>query len=78
MCRANKVPFYKKIFSKFKKKNKDIVHDYYDDDIFSQTFETDVYKDEEDFLAHTSEHSIDPGMFTPVNVTDEAESKKAE
>ena len=59
MCRANKVPFYKKIFAKFKKKNKDIVHDYYDDDIFSQTFETDVYKDEEDFLAHTAETSVD-------------------
>ena len=56
--RATKIPLYKKIFAKFKKKNKEIVHDYYDDDIFSQTFETDVYKDEEDFLAHTSEISI--------------------
>ncbi len=56
--RATKVPLREKIFSKFGKKNKEIVHDYYDDDIFSQTFETDVYKDEEDFLAHTSEISV--------------------
>lgn len=56
--RATKVPLRKKMFAKFGKKNKEIVHDYYDDDIFSQTFETDVYKDEEDFLAHTSEISV--------------------
>ena len=76
--RATKTPLRKKVFSRFKKKNTEIVHDYYDDDIFSETVETDVYKDEEDFLAHTSEHSIDPGMFSPVDEADVSESKKAE
>jgi len=58
MYKAGKTPIYKKFFSKFRKKNQEIVHDYYDDDIFSETFETDVYKDEEDFLNHTAEHGI--------------------
>lgn len=73
--KAKKVPLHKKIFSRFKKKNKDIVHDYYDDDIFSQTFETDVYKDEEDFLAHTSEVGF---KAEEIDVTDDsfAEAKK--
>ena len=57
MYKANKKPFGKKFFSKLKfwKKDEEIVHDYYDDDIFSQTFETDVYKDEEEYLSHTAE-----------------------
>ena len=58
LYKATKTPLHKKIFAKFRKKNDEIVHDYYDDDIFSQTFETDVYKDEEDYLNQTSEHSI--------------------
>ena len=56
--KSGRPSFRERVSSILKKKNKDIVHDYYDDDIFSQTFETDVYKDEEDFLAHTSETSL--------------------
>jgi predicted PurR-regulated permease PerM len=72
MYRATKVPLHKRIFAKFKKNNKEIVHDYYDDDIFSETFETEVYKDEEDFLAHTSELGIklEEKDETPKNVTE--------
>ena len=60
MYKASKPPLGKRIISKLKfwKKDEEIVHDYYDDDIFSETFETDVYKDEEDYLSHTAEHSI--------------------
>ena len=77
MYKSTKVPLHKKIFAKFGKKNKEIVHDYYDDDIFSQTFETDVYKDEEDFLAHTSEVAM---HMEEIDVTAEndAEANKTE
>ena len=61
LYKATRPPLGKRIFSKlafWKKKDEELVHDYYDDDIFSQTFETDVYKDEEDYISHTSEHSM--------------------
>ena len=58
MCKDKSLPFYKRIFSKFRKKNKEVVHDYYDEDIFSETFETEVYNNEADYLAATSEHSV--------------------
>lgn len=77
--KATKTPFHKKIFSGFRKKNTEIVHDYYDDDIFTQTFETDVYKDEEDFLAHTSELGIDAQTVCAAeNILDNAENEAAE
>jgi predicted PurR-regulated permease PerM len=77
--RAKKAPWRTRLFSKFKKKNSDIVHDYYDDDIFEETFETDVYKDEEDFLAHTSEHKIDAEMLEAADdVLSEASNETAE
>jgi hypothetical protein len=59
MYRSKNKPWYKRIFSRKGKKDKELVHDYYDEDIFSETFETEVYNDEEDYIAHTSEHKIE-------------------